>query len=148
MKKIALLATALIFSFSFQSLYAKAQFNNDQLRQFHETNRCPNCDLSGFEFQKDDLNHSGALLHSANLSNALGEIWPGVNFAFADMVNANLAGAILPHANFSNANLSGAHFDGADLTGANFFEATGFNPNNANVCGAILPDGSKGACEK
>jgi uncharacterized protein YjbI with pentapeptide repeats len=54
--------------------------------------------------------------------------------------------AYLPNSNFTKTDLTGAAFNGAYLERANFYRATGTDFTGADVCDAILPDGSKGKC--
>lgn len=131
---------AFLLSAAATSVYAKAQYNNDQFNRFEQTNRCSGCDISGAKLK---YNHSGAVADGANLSGILEGGFPGINFSSSDLRNANLSGAILPFANFSQADLTGAHFDGAELQYANFYGAVGLNLTNAHVCSAILPNGTQ-----
>lgn len=137
MTKPRMLALLMMAAGCFSSVYA---YNEAQLKQFEETNKCNHCDLSS---AKLTLNHSKAELAGANLS---GVKFQYGNLALANLSNANLSGADLYHANFSQANLTGAHFDGAYLYYANLSGATGTDLTNARVCKAILPDGSEGKC--
>jgi hypothetical protein len=61
------------------------------------------------------------ILYKADLRpDTLGVALSGVDFAHANLTEADLRGANLVGANFHEANLGGADLSGADLTGANF----------------------------
>ncbi len=89
--------------------------------------------LSGSELSGLDLsalNLNSATLMETNLSSA--------NLQQTQLIGANLAGANLAGANLESANLSHANLTNANLIGANFGEGE----NQAQLDGAILPDGS------
>ncbi len=90
------------------------------VRQVLQTKECQGCDLSRAKLSFANLR--GAILRNANLFSA--------DLKLADLREANLIGAIL-----DQADLRGADLTGADLTGAYMEEA--------NLCGAIMPDGQK-----
>lgn len=85
-------------------------------------------DLSGLDLSA--LNLNSATLMETNLSSA--------NLQQTQLIGANLAGANLAGANLESANLSHANLTNANLIGANFGEGE----NQAQLDGAILPDGS------
>ncbi len=151
--------------------YAGLQSSPDQLKQFMTSNQCASCDLSSVDWNADpydqSLNHSGAKLAGANFSgselctldlsqsdlsssnfSSIDKSYYNnlVNFSRAELQNATFSQADLEYDNFSQANLSGAKFNGADLQHANLAGATGADLTGANVCNAVLPDGSIGTC--
>ncbi|MCT7982442.1 pentapeptide repeat-containing protein [Laspinema sp. A4] len=85
-------------------------------------------DLSGLDLSA--LNLNSATLMETNLSSA--------NLQQTQLIGANLAGANLAGANLESANLTHANLTNANLIGANFGEGE----NQAQLDGAILPDGS------
>ncbi len=85
-------------------------------------------DLSGFDLST--INFNSATLIETNLGEA--------NLQDAQLIGANLAGANLAGANLERANLTHANLTNANLIGANF----GQGENQAQLNGAILPDGS------
>jgi uncharacterized protein YjbI with pentapeptide repeats len=147
--------------------YANLKYNQAQLQQFSQTNQCPKCDLSGaILYYGIVTNHSNCILTNANLTTASGGAmifsncdfsgsndastdYSMSNLSYADFTNSDLTGT-----NFSNAILTNANFSGAIVTNASFVAANLYQANittsqlatAASVCGAILPDGSKGAC--
>ena len=91
-----------------------------------ETNRCPNCMLSGARLD-------GAILIRADLS---GANLQGAKLDGADLRRAYLQGAILILANLRRAKLRGTYLEGADLTGATWPD------------GSTCKAGSVGRCNK
>ena len=75
-----------------------------------QTKSCLNCDLSGGNLNRLDL--EGANLAGANLSRS--------TMALTNLSNANLQNADLREAVFTGADLSDTNMRGADLTGASF----------------------------
>ena len=82
--------------------------------------------------------------------NLYGKVLPNIDYRYADLSNANLAGAILSGKDLSNANLSGAFLKYAEIDNANLTNADLSNVNivrgwvrgsdlsNANLSGAYL----------
>lgn len=142
--KIGMLTLAIVAA-SAISLPAYA-YNTAHVEQFEKTNQCEACDLSGVKFYRDtneqtspNVNHSGAKLDGANLSNAFAG---GINLSNASLRQANLSGASLNDANLSYADLSGANLSGAFIQFANLFGAIGADLSNVRICSTTLPDGS------
>lgn len=153
---------SLVCFLSGNALARNYHYSPDQLAQFHETNECFDCDLSGATLAG---NHSHAALISSNLtgskgvgtfsaanfggSNLCSANWSNVNLSYAQLsyiplIKANFSGADLSYANFEGANTTDAVFDGANLFASNI------TPDQlhaaASYCWAILPDGSKKNC--
>lgn len=102
--------------------------NLADLSKLLNTNKCPQCDLSGAGLVMNNLtgaNLAGANLVGANLSRA--------NLTGADLTGANLSGASLFGANLSGANLSGANLNGADFRNAYVVNAIFKGANISNV---------------
>jgi uncharacterized protein YjbI with pentapeptide repeats len=83
-------------------------FDEHDLKQLQETNKCRNCDLSG------------AILTGANLKKA---ILTGANLKGARLNSASLEHADLSNANLSKTDLTHAHLDQANLQWANLHMA-------------------------
>lgn len=70
-------------------------------------------DLSGFNFERQDLN--GIFLHKCNLKNS---VWDGANLENADFSGSDLRGAKLRKTKMRGTSLRGAAIDGARFAGA------------------------------
>jgi uncharacterized protein YjbI with pentapeptide repeats len=87
--------------------------NSAHLQQLVSTQKCDQCDLSGFNLSQRIF--SGVSLKNANLTGAdLG----GVTLQKANLTGANLSGAVMHRIDLSEANLTGANFAGSDMKGA------------------------------
>ncbi len=142
LKIIMYLGSALLLM-NVSSALAKVTYNQNQLQQFIQTNQCPGCDLSSANLTG---NHSQANLDKANLSETTASY---MNLSEATLTNANMTNTDLRASNLSSANFSGSALFGANLAGANLYKATITTEQLAqatSVCGAIMPDGTKGKC--
>src|ERR1700722_375495 len=110
--------------------------------------RLTGADLTGARLAGAKL--TGAMLRAVKLNgqNLRGMDLRGVDFATADMIEADLTGADLRGANFAGVDLSAANLHGADLRGARFDGARLTNAilsdtqrDGATFDGAIMPDG-------
>lgn len=76
--------------------------------------------------------------------------WPKANLSYANLQSADLTFGKFVEADFEGANLTGALVSHADFSGANLLKAS-LSADQlkrvANLCGAILPDGSRGPCQ-
>lgn len=161
--RLIFVATLVVLPLLCFSESVKAE-NPDPIQQLRQTNKCPNCDLSGADLTGTRL--AEADLSGANLSGArLGG--PGViaadlryaNFKGADLSGADLRGVILEGANLSDAKLEKAmlvgaylrfsNLEGANLVGANLSDADLRNAklsrtllNNAVLTGVIGYEGA------
>jgi uncharacterized protein YjbI with pentapeptide repeats len=156
---------ALTSLFCFVTNSASAAINHyspDQLAQFHATNQCFSCDLSGATLSG---NHSNAALISTNLTGSKGSgtfsaanfgssnlssaNWSNVNLSYAQLsyiplIKTNFSGADLSYANFEGSNTNYAIFDGANLYGSNITQQQ--LDDAASYCWATLPNGIKKNC--
>lgn len=143
------------------NVFANIQYNPTQLQQFLQTNQCPGCDLSseGFSGNHSDANLSNAILtntgvngcytHSdisgANLSDST---WQAnlsyVSFQNAILVNADFGGSNLEYTDFTGATVNGISLQDTDLFAAKITSQQ--LALATSVCGARLPDGTKGKC--
>lgn len=147
------------------SVFAKLNYDPDQLKQFESTNQCPNCDLTGKSMYSENHNNAnlaGALLTRSSIDSSQ---FSKANFAGANLVELSaeytmMSGAIftnanLSHANFNSANLSRADFSGAILTGADLANVTLIQAKItvdqlsevSSLSCAIMPDGSRHAAD-
>ncbi len=169
MKKITFLFFATLFCSPL--VFAKVQYVPTQLKQFQTTGKCESCDLTNagddyygglvansgvetpYDLKGSNLSSTTIGMRNDTLSNfsgviAINTVFSGNGYSQADFTNATLL-----NANFQNANLIYADFTGANLTGVNFANADLYGAKGidlsvvASVCGAVLPDGSKGACK-
>lgn len=146
--------------------FANVRYSPAQLQQFETTGSCQNCDLTDVTFlfvnagvqspfNLEGANLSGSFINTRNntLSNFSGITAVNTSFSNNCYSQANFKNAILIDANFMNSNLTYSDFTGANVTGVSFadsdlYGAKGIDFSSvASVCGAIMPDGSKGACK-
>ncbi|MEG3639596.1 pentapeptide repeat-containing protein [Magnetococcus sp. PR-3] len=119
-----------------------------------------NADLREADLTDADLRHSdfqGASLWKAKLS---GANLKNASFVTAHMRHVDISQTFIRQTNFRSAKLQGANFSGSSLHTVNFHGADLSSANfrgahfknviliNANLCGAILPNGTKAPCTK
>lgn len=115
-------------------------------------------DLSSADFSKADLrnasfksskllnaNLKGIRSKNADFSNSHMQY---ADLSYTNLVHVNFRNSNLEKANFGNSLINGVNFTDSDLQGANFLGATFSNVifKDANLCGALMPDGKFGSC--
>jgi uncharacterized protein YjbI with pentapeptide repeats len=100
-------ATVVLLPLLYLSEQVKAE-NPDPIQQLRQSNKCPNCDLSGADL-------TGTRLAEADLS--------GANLRGARLGGPGVIAADLRYANLKGADLSGADLRGVVLEGANLTDA-------------------------
>ncbi|MEE3715995.1 pentapeptide repeat-containing protein [Tumidithrix elongata RA019] len=117
--KLGIFATTVLTSCFFIATSAQAA-NPNHIRQLLQTKECRYCDL---------------LRANLSLANLRGADLRGSDLYSTDLKYSDLREAILTGANLYKSDLRGADLTGAEITGTDFREA--------NMCNAIMPDGTK-----